>query len=190
MVVVAVVAVTAAAGTTATVLVRKAQVAEATAVARGAAMVGRKPVVMAAAVTRAARRPGLSMPVRRTGPPRVGIPSYAGHAALASALGALNAAHASLTALSHAAPMSRVGMIAAYDHAMLAALSMPTATPAQIAARNAAIASARQNQLAVAASKGLTPAVVSRVDALLGLPRSNPALGVAPSDVDTANAWR
>lgn len=86
--------------------------------------------------------------------------------------------------------MSRVGMIAAYDHAMVAALAMPTATPAQIATRNAAIAAARQNQLAAAANKGLTPAVVSRVDALLGLPPSNPTLGVAPSDIDTAHEWR
>ena len=119
-----------------------------------------------------------------------GHAGLAGHGALASALGALNAAHASPKALAHAAPTSRVGLIAAYDRAMLAALAMPTATPAEIAARNAAIAAARQNQLAAAANKGLTPAVVSRVDALLGLPPSNPALGVAPADVDTANAWR
>ena len=122
-----------------------------------------------------------------------GVNGHAGlasHGAVASALGALNAAHASPTALAHTAPTSRVGQIAAYDRAMLAALAMPTATPAEIAARNAAIAAARQNQLAAAANKGLTPAVVSRVDALLGLPPSNPALGVAPSDVDTANAWR
>lgn len=114
----------------------------------------------------------------------------AGHASLASALGALNAAHASPTVLAHAAPKSRVGMIAAYDGGMLEALAMPAATPAQIAARNAAIAAARQDQLAAAANKGLTPAVVSHVDVLLGLPPSNPALGVTPSDVDAANAWR
>jgi hypothetical protein len=44
--------------------------------------------------------------------------------------------------------MSRVGLIAAYDRAMLAALAMPTATPTEIAARNAAIAAARQDQRA------------------------------------------
>ena len=45
-------------------------------------------------------------------------------------------------------------MLAAYDRAMLAALAMPAVTPAQIAARNAAIAAARQNQLAAAANRG------------------------------------
>jgi hypothetical protein len=74
-----------------------------------------------------------------------GHAGLASHGALASALGALNAAHASPTALAHAAPRSRVELIAAYDRAMLAALA--TATPAEIAARNAAIAAAWQNQL-------------------------------------------
>jgi hypothetical protein len=63
---------------------------------------------------------------------------------------------------------------------MLAALAMPAATPAEIAARDAAIAAARQNQLAAAANKGLTPGVVAHVDALLGLPPTNPTLGVHP----------
>lgn len=114
----------------------------------------------------------------------------ASHGAMANALGALNAAHTSPTALAHAAPTSRVGLIAAYDRAMLAALAMPTATPREIAARNAAIAAARQDQLGASANKGLTPGVVAHVDALLGLPPTNPTLGVTQSDVDATNAWR
>lgn len=124
------------------------------------------------------------------GPGVNGHASLASHGALASALEALNAAHASPTALAHAAPTSRVGLIAAYDRAMLAALPMPTATLAEIAARNAAIAAARQNQLAAAANKGLTPSAVAHVDALIGLPPTNPTLGVTQSDIDATNAWR
>lgn len=102
----------------------------------------------------------------------------ANHAALASALGALNAAHAAPTALANAAPNSRVGKVAAYDRAMLAALAMPAHTRAQFQARQAAIARARRVELAAAANKSLSPAVVARVDQLLGLPHSNPRLGV------------
>jgi hypothetical protein len=61
---------------------------------------------------------------------------------------------------------------------MAIALAMPANTPAEIEARNAAIAQARETQLATAANKGLTPAVVARTDQLLGLPPSNPNLGV------------
>jgi len=43
------------------------------------------------------------------------------HGSVASSLGALNAAHASDTALAHASPNSRVGRIAAYRDAALAA---------------------------------------------------------------------
>jgi hypothetical protein len=97
---------------------------------------------------------------------------------ISSALGALNAAHASHVAQAHAAAGSRVGQIASYDRAMLAALGMPANTPAQIAARNAAIASAR-SQLATSANKQVTPAVIARVDTLLGLPVTDPSLGVS-----------
>ncbi len=90
---------------------------------------------------------------------------------LASALGALNAAHASAQARSVAAPNSRVGMIAAYDKAMVQALAMPLST------RDAAIVSARR-QLAAASNKVLTAPVVARVDSLLGLPPTDPNLGV------------
>jgi hypothetical protein len=60
---------------------------------------------------------------------------------------------------------------------MLHALAMPDRTPAQRAARNRAIAGARI-QLAVATSPHLNPAAISRIDALLGLPASDPTLGV------------
>lgn len=69
-------------------------------------------------------------------------------------------------------------MIGAYRTSMQAALAMPTATPAQVAARDAAIASARSDLLAPAANKGLTPNVVSAVDKNIGLPASDPSLGV------------
>ncbi len=61
---------------------------------------------------------------------------------------------------------------------MLAALSMPSLTPAQRAERNAAIAEARAIELSIAANRPVSPAVVSRVDSLLGLPPTNPTLGV------------
>ena len=60
---------------------------------------------------------------------------------------------------------------------MLHALAMPDRTPAQQAARNRAITGARI-QLTVATHRRLNPAAVSRVDALLGLPASDPTLGV------------
>ena len=76
-----------------------------------------------------------------------------------------------------AAPDLRVQQMAAYDRAMLRALAMPNRTPAQWAARNRAIASAR-TQLAVATSRRLNPTAVTRIDAVLGLPESDPTLGV------------
>jgi hypothetical protein len=107
-----------------------------------------------------------------------GGPSLANSHSIASALGALNAAHASSTALANAAPNSQVGKMAAYDKAMVAALGMPAATPAQIAARTQAITTARSTQLAAASNKSLSPAVVAQVDKLLGLPSVDPTLGV------------
>lgn len=76
----------------------------------------------------------------------------------------MNAAHASPTARANAASNSRVGQIAAYERAMLNALSIQDPT-----ARRAAVASARQ-RLSAAANKPVTPDVVARVDSLLGLP--------------------
>jgi hypothetical protein len=61
---------------------------------------------------------------------------------------------------------------------MISALGMPATTRSEIAARNQAIASARSTQPAAAANKGLSPTVVSRVDHLLGLPATDPGLGV------------
>jgi hypothetical protein len=90
--------------------------------------------------------------------------------ALAAQLGALNAAHASPTARANAAPDSRVGMIATYERAMLAALALPATNPQQIAARNDAIAEALA-VLDAAANRGpVTAEVVAEVNALLGLP--------------------
>lgn len=61
---------------------------------------------------------------------------------------------------------------------MLGALAMPAGTRAEIAARNAAIAAARSQELKDAANKPLSPSVVAQVDQLLGLPPTNPAIGV------------
>ena len=96
--------------------------------------------------------------------------STTSHGSIASVMGSWNASHASLNAMSHAAPTSKVGMIGSYRGAMVTALGMPTATPAQVAARNAAIEAARADLLGPAANKELTPSVVSAVDKQIGLP--------------------
>ncbi len=88
-----------------------------------------------------------------------------GRGALAAQLGALNAAHASPVARANAAPESRVGMIAAYERAMIQALALPPGPE-----RHAAILAARNTELAAAANRPLTAEVVAAVDALLGLP--------------------
>jgi hypothetical protein len=67
--------------------------------------------------------------------------------------------------------------MAIYDRVMLKALQMPTDTPEQRGARDRAIAGARI-RLAAATNRRLNPAAVSRIDSLLGLPASDPALGV------------
>jgi len=93
------------------------------------------------------------------------------HGKAAASLGNLNAAHASATARSNAAPGSMVGQIAAYETAMKSALAIEN--PSQ---RAAAITAARQD-LALTANKQLTPAAVTRVDSLLDLPASPAELG-------------
>jgi hypothetical protein len=67
--------------------------------------------------------------------------------------------------------------MAIYDDAMRAALMMPDFTAPQIAARNAAIADARAG-LAAGSGRTLTPAAITRIDALLDLPVTDPELGV------------
>lgn len=110
-------------------------------------------------------------------------PLVANSGQLTSALGALNAAHANSEALANAAPQSEVGKIAAYDKAMLVALALPTETPTELAYRDQQITSVRATYLAAAANKPLSPTVVAKVDNILGLPASDPALGV----VDTTD---
>jgi hypothetical protein len=102
------------------------------------------------------------------------------HDRITAALGALNASNASATARTHASSRSRVAKIAAYDKAMLTALAMPGATPPQVVARNAAIADARATLLTAASNKPLTASVIATVDRRLGLPASDPTLGLAP----------
>lgn len=124
--------------------------------------------------------PGLGLEQAHAQPP---VAASSGQ--LTSALGALNAGHANAAALANAAPQSEVGKIATYDKAMLAALSLPTATPAEVTYRDQQIAYARDTYLVDAANKPLSPAVVAKVDNMLGLPTSDPTLGVA----DTADAF-
>src|SRR5262249_37430732 len=72
---------------------------------------------------------------------------------------------------------ANIRAMAMYDDTMRAALMMPDFTGAQKAARNAAIAHARA-QFAVASRRPLTPTAITRIDALLDLPATDPALGV------------
>jgi hypothetical protein len=96
---------------------------------------------------------------------------------LSRAVVALNATSAALRPPPHVGVDSRIQQMAAYDRAMLHALGMPDRTPTQRAARDRAIAGARIH-LAAATSRRLNPVAVSRIDSLLGLPTTNPALGV------------
>jgi hypothetical protein len=99
----------------------------------------------------------------------------------ASSLGALNAAHASRAALTHAAANSRVGRIATYEKVVRAenTLANPNATPAQKQAAQAYLNSlglgqmsaqqAERTALARAANKPITQQVIDAVNDLLGL---------------------
>jgi hypothetical protein len=103
------------------------------------------------------------------------------HGALASSLGALNAAHASLTGLANAAPNSRVGRIAAYAGVVAAenTLADPNATAEDLAAAQSLLdglsstgqttADAEQATLDAAANKTLTDQVMDAVNSMLGL---------------------
>jgi len=109
----------------------------------------------------------------------------AGHAAFAAAgqaagvaeinaaieLGRLNVAQ---TAPERAASNSAVGAIVTYENQMNAALAR-----SDQGERDAAITAARR-QLALAGNKQLTPAAVTRIDALLGINGASPALGTTP----------
>ena len=88
--------------------------------------------------------------------------------ATAAELGKLNAAHASLTGRTSAAPNSAVGQIRSYEEAKLDALALPQTTPAERAARAEAIARANA-QLDLVANKPVTPAVIAQVDSILGI---------------------
>lgn len=79
----------------------------------------------------------------------------------ASSLGALNAAHASPSALANAAPNSRVGQVAAFARAM-----------------EAKDVDAAAQALANASNKSISQSTVESVNAILGL-HSSPALDAA-----------
>lgn len=72
----------------------------------------------------------------------------------------------------------REGRIAEHERAMMEALAMPARTPAEIAAREAAIAAARAQELAEAPNRPQGGGVVDRVDQSLGLPPADPTLGI------------
>jgi hypothetical protein len=80
-------------------------------------------------------------------------------------LGALNAAHASQTALAHAAPNSEIGHIAAFNSAINAVNSAttPAAHAQAITAAATALAQAANH------SHSVTAATVNAVDAQLGV---------------------
>lgn len=59
---------------------------------------------------------------------------------------------------------------------MLQALAMPAATPEQVAARQAAIAAARAQELEATRGMPVTERLMSRVDTILGLPAMDPTL--------------
>lgn len=111
--------------------------------------------------------------VAATEAPGLGHAAAQDRAALSSALGALNAAHADPRAREGAAPNSWVGRIADHEQAMLTALTCPEG-----ALRDQAIARARAQELEAAANRPVTSAVLRRVDSLLGLPAADPTLGV------------
>jgi len=102
------------------------------------------------------------------------------HGALASSLGALNAAHASLTGLENAAPNSRVGRIATYKEIVAAedTLADPNATAEDLAAAQSLIdglsltgmtpEEAAQSSLDEAANKTVTDQVMDAVNSMLG----------------------
>jgi hypothetical protein len=102
------------------------------------------------------------------GPPAGVLPN------IASELGKLNAAHASSTALSRAAPNSAVGAIATYDAQMTTALALNDP-----AAKDAAIIAARQ-QLSASTNKELTVSAATRIDSMLGITGASPELGTKP----------
>jgi hypothetical protein len=84
---------------------------------------------------------------------------------MASQLGSLNAAHASPVARANAAPNSRVGQIAAYEQATLAAREAETEEDMM------AFEQAAAEALAAASNKNNSddPDVVAAVDGLLGI---------------------
>ncbi len=94
-----------------------------------------------------------------------GVGKGKGQGSMASKLGSLNAAHASETARANAAPNSRVGQIAAYEQATLAAREAEN-DEAMIALEEAAA-----EALAAASNKNNSddPAVVAAVNGLLGI---------------------
>jgi hypothetical protein len=96
---------------------------------------------------------------------------------LRKAVVALNATYAVPHRSSHPAVDARIRQMAVYDHMMLSALGMPTDTAEQREARDRAITDARI-QLAAATNRRLNSAAVSRIDALLGLPATDPQLGI------------
>ena len=111
------------------------------------------------------------------GPQAGGQEGPASNRMLDRAVVALNAAYAVPRPPARLTRDENIRQMATYDRMMLSALQMPADTPEQQDARDRAIADARI-QLAAATHRRLNPAAVSRIDALLGLPATDPHLGV------------
>jgi len=108
----------------------------------------------------------------------------ANHGSIASSLGALNAAHASANALAHASPNSRVGKIAAYKEAAIAAKAADQAVAdaqANLDAANQAVADAQKalDDAEAALAANVDPAKVGPLTA---------AVTAAQTNLDNANA--
>ena len=85
----------------------------------------------------------------------------------AAGLGALNAAHASPTALAHASSKSIVGAIAAYKSAMITAQADVSKYTTLVSQDQAAVAAAQANLTALQASKTSTATQISDAQAQL-----------------------
>jgi hypothetical protein len=100
-------------------------------------------------------------------------------------MGALNASHASSTALAHAAPNSRVGHLAAYA----AAIKSLSAAPPNSLAAALAISQAAQ-ALAKASNKSVTPLSVRAVNKTMGLNVSATNVAAIADQANTDRAAR
>jgi hypothetical protein len=117
----------------------------------------------------------------------VSAETRSGHSSQAAQLGALNAAHASQTALAHAAPNSRVGLIASYRNSLLA-YEQALASNNTVQASNALAAAAQS--LAKASNKSITTSSVAALNNQLGIQTSTATNAVIASQAAALKGTR